>query len=269
MHLPQRSKNRYFLGHWNLNFFPIFIYISFTISILCIIKFLAFPYITLISQKYWSRLILFFLLFCFYLRLSIIFVGPGYLPFYANKKSLIEENNPLSGLVYNIEQYKYVSSNPPKFDAIFSLREGRFILRADQYSYFLTTWIGKKNQKLFIYLQIIELFLFMSYLGPISQAIFIIPNLYAISYYYYYFIVFILILLLVFCIINIFIIFEQIRLVSLGLTTFQEQNHNYNTVRFSPLKNWQDICGKSIWNWFLPIPAFPFQSDMSLAYEMN
>jgi hypothetical protein len=151
------GRPRYFLRHWECE--PgIPIGISLFVAFLIISYFVAVP----VGQKMGVRvvgiLIILILLFLFlWAYFSAMCSDPGFLPFnwILTRRSWYSWQEQLSGLALTPEQQEFAVLNenrPP--GCCFSRQSGRYVIHGDHICGWTANWIGKRNMKQFLLLQL-------------------------------------------------------------------------------------------------------------------
>ena len=142
--------NSYFINHWKIQYCPVFFVILLMISSVFIYFLKIYPLLGI--SHVFSIIIIIFFIFFFISYISIILVGPGYLPYFYPMELNLRNNSQidyLSGIVSNIEQENYVKQQPKLKRAGFFQKAKRIVLRPDHFCGWTGSFIGKKNHKLF------------------------------------------------------------------------------------------------------------------------
>lgn len=147
--------NKYFIGEWEFSpYTPIIVLslISSSYIVLCYISFVLFTidsFVILVIEL----LIGYFFIYSY---ISVIKVGPGYLPFYWSARHELNVDDigfhnavcP-DGVVTDERQLKWARSlSKPQRTSLFTSAR-RIVVRPDHLCMWTTVWIGKKNFKLF------------------------------------------------------------------------------------------------------------------------
>ena len=255
------SINAIFFGHWEFKpFYPFLV-----LFLLITSYFISFFVIT---QAYKAKILLNIILTLFFILsivtyFQIIINGPGYFPFYFPQK-FVDPNDP-SGILSTQEQNIWRVQQKRPNRCIFSKTARRYVIRPDHYCYWVSSWIGKKNQKYFVHFTfwcssyllsffIIDIGMFTD---PISVSIIEMGLyfLYAIASCFFF-------------IMCIWFFGIEINMISHNYTNWEQlnkiSNERYNTG--SCIGNFEDICGdrKTMWRWFLPISPFNPASNFEL-----
>lgn len=144
--------DRLFIQHWEVSLcIPILIALvliySASIYSILILRYLANSSLKIISLfEVFFFLVLFIWSYC-----ESAFSDPGFLPFdwIRTKKTLYSWEEQLTGLAIRPDQIEFAQAHHPPF-ASFSEMSGRFIIRADHFCGWITNWVGKRNHKVFI-----------------------------------------------------------------------------------------------------------------------
>jgi hypothetical protein len=167
-----------FWGHWEVRIFiPAGIFV-FSLSSLLLVLIGVLPAFGTEGWLMTPLFVIFFLLFQgHYFR--TIFEGPGYFPFYwadqdilppppdSRSMLLFQEDSPY-GIISNDRQLAWAANRPKPPRCIVSRSARRIVLRPDQFCTWTTVWIGKRNSKFFIMLNLysfLYLVLFVVYVA--------------------------------------------------------------------------------------------------------
>jgi hypothetical protein len=203
-----------------------------------------------------------------YSYVQVILLGPGYLPFYfpyTNPNNPSPSADALSGMVTNIEQEFYVKTlNLPARTKFFQSAR-RIVIRPDHLCAWTTSFIGKKNHKLF--------FLF-NFWGVVYVTGFTIATLRTIvgiagdDEVVFQLIVCVIYLILgaSFAILTGSFAVSGIWAISSNETTFETMKKESRRTEKSWIGNWEEVFGsREQWYlWLVPVPAFPVDDDRML-----
>lgn len=155
--LTEKKRQKRYCFYWQIEpLMPIFVccmmiypYLVYIICTITRIKSLATKIISLIQitigvvMFYWSYL-------------SSVFSDPGYLPFNwaKTKKTKYSWEELMDGTVSTEEQMEYIKNAKKPFDSSFSTSYGRYVLRADHICGWIANWVGKRNHKQFILMNV-------------------------------------------------------------------------------------------------------------------
>ena len=148
--------NKFFCNHWECNIRVPFLVLCFVILTYCLFCFEYFYYLPHNSLKSFYTISIFLILFI-WSYIATICEGPGYLPFYYPSMYPSRADGSLdylSGLVINDNQEQYMKSHPLPARTNFFHCTHRIVIRPDHYCDWIQSFIGKKNQKLFMLLLI-------------------------------------------------------------------------------------------------------------------
>lgn len=178
------STRKYYWGNWNIHYSPIII-ILLSLWVLIV----HFVYTMLYTSYFgyiFTPIILLALIFFYISYFSMIFVGPGYLPYYwyhANEKLIeyISTEDNFEGMAISQKQVNWMRFHikPPRcynFD-----NETRFVIRPSHFCTWAGVYVGKRNTKLFL-LTTIYAFLYC-FLMIISHSVTIIMRRSTLSQY--------------------------------------------------------------------------------------
>ena len=153
VNVPNKRRKRYFLQGWECRpCMPIIV--SCLILYSTIANFVCFfPYQYLIAQIILPIFILIFFVLFVWSYFAAVCMDPGYLPFNwaQTKKFKYSWEEQISGLAICEEQFNYAltkENRPPK--SSFSHSAGRYVIRADHICGWIANWVGKRNHKQFI-----------------------------------------------------------------------------------------------------------------------
>ncbi|OHT06979.1 DHHC zinc finger domain containing protein [Tritrichomonas foetus] len=308
------SINSFFFGHWEIRLFYPFLVLSLIFSSFGVAQFLIIPsYVNTKIFLYLILFILFSLTIISYFQ--VIKTGPGYFPFYFPLKSHQVPNTTNNQNSQNIQDHSNNQNNPidkhnqnVKFEknhlfydqfndpagilsnetqsswrvqqkrpnrCIFSKTARRYVIRPDHFCYWVSSWIGKKNQKLFAHFTfwcsayllsflVIDIGMFLNPI-PLSALNFWIFFVYACAACFF----------LLMCLW--FFAFEM-DMICHNYTHWEELNqipsNKYDTG--SCMKNYEDVCGPKteMWKWFLPLTPFKTKNNFDLiqnysSYDQN
>lgn len=151
--IPHSRRKRYFLRGWECKpFMPIVVVIL--ILFTTISHFVCFfPHQYIAAQIITPIFIAFFLVLFVWSYFAAVCMDPGYLPYnwIQTKKYSYTWQEQLSGLAVTNEQFNFAltkENRPPKCS--FSHSAGRYVIRADHICGWVANWIGKRNHKQFI-----------------------------------------------------------------------------------------------------------------------
>jgi hypothetical protein len=266
------STRRYYLNHWEIHYaMPsavlFTIYSSLCVYFTCQRSLLP----DLFGAKTSFFLIVTSLLFG-YCYISLILVGPGYLPFYYPLENPVPNtDNSLSGMVTNDGQLSYLrNSHLPARTGYFSCVK-RVVIRPDHYCGWAEAFIGKKNHKLFClfnfwglaYISAFIVTTIISIVNLLEMDDTLVPFgfcvLYAIAGF-------------VFAFVTGRFLLAQIYDGSINDTQFEQMKGVMFAHRGrSIVGNWEEICGPaSLWYlWLVPVPAFSPRNDRELLTAEN
>ncbi|EAY23648.1 DHHC zinc finger domain containing protein [Trichomonas vaginalis G3] len=219
--------------------------------------------------------ITFFMIMYMMSYLVCIYEGPGYLPYYYPFKSTKPIRN-------QTEILKGVASQPAQkihplkagdLDRCHYFKSvGRYIIRPDHFCAWTTSFIGRKNHKLFF------LFNFWGVIYITSLAIYTVKS--AIIYIldkddFKYVHIFILAIFLtygaVFIIMQVIFIFVCVKNFTLNETQYEQVKYENppNYRKKGIIRNWEEIFGpvKKIYTWLIPIGAFHGMDPEDLLYS--
>lgn len=212
--------------------------------------------------------------------IATILTGPGYLPFYyplqnPNPHGIIPDY--FSGMVSNEEQLVYVKNMklPRRTGYFGSVR--RIVIRPDHFCGWTTSFIGKKNHKLFFlfnfwgvtYISVYTVCCVIAAINVSAQT----PHVFAMVISLVYGM-----LGFLFALMTGNFAFSMLCEFSENITTFEEMQKRRNKDRESIPKynkgccfNWEEIFGpRDKWYlWLLPIPAFNVSDDRYLLQDYN
>jgi hypothetical protein len=206
-----------------------------------------------------------------YSYIKVILLGPGYLPFYfpyANPNNPDRATDALSGMVTNSEQEFYVKNLklPPRTRFFKSAR--RIVIRPDHLCSWTTSFIGKKNHKLFFLFN----FWAVIYISGFTIATLLTIIRLAVEGD--------VVLQLIICVIYLFLGFSFAILtgnfaitgiieISMNQTTFEGMKNISRNNKKSCIGNWEEVFGsrRRWYLWLLPISAFPTGDDRLLVVD--
>ena len=256
------KTDRVYCNYWEQSFFmPVFSCIMIFYALFC------FLFFTLPLLKPSTAVIAFFevfvslglFLWCYF---GAMCMDPGYLPFdwvYSQKCKYTPEEL-VSGTAVNNEQIMFGKRHKLKF-ASFSSSAGRYVIRADHICGWVTNWIGKRNHKQFILMNLygsiyaISLFIwrfFMRYFPKKNTEIAIILTLFSAG------------IEIMFGMTLIITFFDNIMALSNNETRVSKYKGESGAGE-SCCESIQEVCGKgSLLDWMIPKPAF---GDIIPLYE--
>lgn len=267
------KRSRYFLRHWEFApFMPIFVS---ALIIFCTLTYfvILLPNEYLPAQIFLTIIIIFFLILFCWSYFSAVCMDPGFLPFnwIQTKKFSYSWQDQLSGLAVTSEQFEFArhpSHRPPK--SSFSHSSGRFVIRGDHICGWIANWVGIRNHKQFILMNLYDgLFCLSLLIAPLSLH----RNLFSFSFNYTVFIVLSIAFEGAFC----------LTLLSMFITTLVDiYNHRTKLQRMRNQSNddpnnlevkrtfkesMEEVCGTKTCccNWLIPLPAF----DDTLVIDFN
>ena len=148
----ESDPERQFWGHWER-------FLCMPIFVSCLVFFTLLVWIFLVYNKYekrWMRIaapveVGFTLVMFLWSYFGASCMDPGYLPFdwVREKRLKYTWQEQLTGLGVRQDQIEFAKSHRPKF-ASFSKSAGRFVIRADHICGWIANWVGKRNHKQFM-----------------------------------------------------------------------------------------------------------------------
>lgn len=151
--IPRSKKKRYFLRGWECK--PLMpIVVSILILFTTISHFICFfPHQYFFAKVITPIFIFIFLILFVWSYFAAACMDPGYLPYnwVQTKRFSYTWQEQLSGLAVTRSQFNFAltkENRPPKCS--FSHSAGRFVIRADHICGWVANWIGKRNHKQFI-----------------------------------------------------------------------------------------------------------------------
>lgn len=148
-----KPKPRYFCRHWEISLtmpivvpililYPLVIYFIFTI-----------PYSYLACQIIGPIIIFFMMIMFLWSYFATVCMDPGFLPYnwVQTKKFYYSWQDQLSGCALTKEQIEFAKrpeNRPP--GSSFSTQSGRYVIRADHICGWVANWVGKRNHKQFM-----------------------------------------------------------------------------------------------------------------------
>lgn len=260
-----------YINHWKIQYgFPIgveFVIISSYLVAILVHR----PNVSFIGPKTTFLLTVFMILFA-YSYVATILVGPGYLPFYFPMKLSQGPTRPdyLSGMVTRGDQLDYSKSQKFPNRTRFFNSAARYVIRPDHLCAWVTSFIGKKNHKLFFLFNFwgviyITLFCYCCIrtivetiftIGPDTAVFFAIVFLYTALGFSFLFL-------------TGNFTQQNIRQITLNRTQFEIMKDMPALLhrKYPWYRNWEEVFG-SINEWYLwliPIPAFRGIDDYSLS----
>ncbi|OHT05363.1 DHHC zinc finger domain containing protein [Tritrichomonas foetus] len=245
-----------FCGHWMVQLFPTLLLCIFHCSTLIIWYFDIIQCRHEVKNLYYLYGIVLFTFLCSCISyILIICYGPGYLPYnWAETHEMnLSWEREMSLIAIYKEQVEFArfNSRPPR--SSFSIKARRFVLRADHYCIWVTSWIGLKNQRYF---------LLMTFYVPLYHLLTLVFryhwwNLVLKKWRFIYILSFTVMLLQLFI-----IIFSLIQFIKGLKNTIQNRtlierwssNHWYKIPQKNCISNFEEICGskKLFLFWFFP-----------------
>jgi hypothetical protein len=156
-----------FWGHWEIRPLIPFLVVALSLSSFIILFTLVIPHFGLEGLLISPLIVVFFLLFLLHYVRAII-DGPGYFPFYwafrdvlppppLQTDPLISSDESPYGIISTEEQHLWAHQHrkPPR--SILSKSARRMVLRPDHFCAWATVWIGKRNEKFFILMNLYSL----------------------------------------------------------------------------------------------------------------
>lgn len=173
-YFPQR--NFLICNHWIPNYLYIFIFLTTLISSALLIVYdcekfyflkqnndvtidfynknkLGSNIIDALTSRYCIYSVLCFVLLCVLMSyLLIIMKGPGYVPYNwcQTRRMNYDFNYMMSNLAFTDQQYSFALNSDHPERSYFSKKMKRYILKADHYCYWSSSWIGANNFRFFI-----------------------------------------------------------------------------------------------------------------------
>lgn len=259
--IPNSRRKRYFLRGWEFHPQMPTLIVSFILYTTITYYLCVFPHQSQIAQIVHPIFLSILLVFSVWSYFACVCMDPGYLPFnwIQTKRTKYTWEEQLSGLAVTDGQFNFAmlkENRPPKCS--FSHSAGRFVIRGDHICGWAANWIGKRNHKQFILMNLYSgLFALTLAMGPLFVEKFfklhlkflipvIISLLIEIPYALYVF----------FALATTLVDFAKDR------TKLHRMKENKNTQlnevrKKSFLQSLQEVCGNgSYWCWMIPIPAF-------------
>lgn len=260
------SIKSYFVNEWRVRIFRPFLtclliihsYITFMFSYAKELNLRTF-YVVLES--------IFFLLFMFS-YVSAILVGPGYLPFHYPMREESDLDNMYGGIVTNKRQFRYVRARRDSNVVRYFRKARRYVIRPDHYCYFMETFIGKKNMKLFLHFNIWgALYLGTFVINSISSII--LTDYSKASYLDITILVVDFILSYFFFIYTLLFILNVISSIISGKNNYErmlEDAYLIDIDRKGGFSELLSVCGplSRFYLWILPVPAFTDRDEYDL-----
>ncbi|OHS98041.1 DHHC zinc finger domain containing protein [Tritrichomonas foetus] len=257
--VPNKKRKRHFLRHWEFKpgmpIFVILVILYTTIThFVCI-----FPLQYFIAQIISPFIIVFFLILFLSSYFGAVCMDPGFLPYnwIETKRFKYSWEEQLSGLAVTDSQFAFATSTPNRPpQCSFSHSAGRYVMRADHICGWVANWIGKRNHKQFMLMNLYGGFFSSSLVagffcvegGPLKiDSKYLLPTLPA------------------FCIELSF----ALTLFSMFATTLVDLKRNRakiqkmresageQTTKISMRQSMEEVCGSgSCCSWCIPTPAF-------------
>lgn len=267
------STKKYYLNHWEIHlFYPISVlYVIFS-SYIVILK-CIYPNVDWLNRKILIPLTIFMILFS-YSYLSVILVGPGYLPYYYPMRfNGDKDNDYLSGIVTTKEQQNYLQKKKYPTRVRYFRSVQRLVIRPDHLCAWVSSFIGKKNHKLFFLFNMWGVLYISLFNYCIIRGFFTIVVLLQTENRIILFII-----VIIYIILGLSFLFltgnftqQNIRHISENRTQLEiMKGENPNQYRKdSIISNWEEVFGsiKQWYLWLIPIPAFYKLDDYSLSIE--
>lgn len=267
------SNKRFYLNHWEIHLgYPIgvlyVIFSSYFVILKCI-----YPNVNWLNRKIIIPLTIFMILFS-YSYLAVIYVGPGYLPYYYPARYSQDKNEDyLSGLVTTNEQQEFIKRKKYPTRVRYFRSAQRLVIRPDHLCAWVSSFIGKKNHKLFFLFNMWGVLYISLFNYCILRGLFTIVILFETENRYILFIIVIIyiILGLSFLLLTGKFTLQNIRHITENRTQLEIMKGE-NPTQFkkdSLIKNWEEVFGsrKQWYLWAIPIPAFYKLDDYSLSIE--
>ena len=263
--------NKFFCNHWECKFHVPFLVLSFISATYITFCFEYFYYLPHKSLKSFYTISAFFLLLI-WSYFATICEGPGYLPFYYPSMHPLRTDGSvdyLSGLAINENQEQYIKSHQLPTRTNFFHSTYRIVIRPDHYCNWIESFIGKRNQKLFL--------LVLVY-GFCYSSLFFIHNLRAIYYIFklqtFSPLMIISILFLIISLIFEIYLFTEVLQQFIGIITNYTSFDRLKQQHFETSGCWQNIqevfgSWKQIIFWPIPIGAFCFLDDYLLVDDLE
>lgn len=153
LYIPHSKKKRYFLRGWEFKSLMPAIIVALLLFVTTAHFVCFFPYQYFPAQVILSIFIFIFFVLTNWAYFATVCMDPGFLPYNwaETKKFHYTWQEQLSGLAVTEQQFDFAltkGNRPPKCS--FSHSAGRFIIRADHICGWTANWIGKRNHKQFI-----------------------------------------------------------------------------------------------------------------------
>jgi hypothetical protein len=255
----------WFLEHWE-------IHIAMPLTVLFIIYSSLAVYLTCelrccpdkFGFKFTAFLVVTSILFGYCYGQTIL-IGPGYLPFYyplANPNSRSGTDDYMSGMVTNPEQEFYVKNLTLPERTAFFRSARRVVVRPDHFCGWATSFIGKKNHKVFflfnfwglIYTTAFSIATLIAIIDVLQNEDAVLETIFCIIY---------LILGIPFALLTGSFVCSMTYEFTINRTTFEgmKQNEAANERGGTCIANWEEVFGpREKWYLWL-IPILPFDTD--------
>ncbi|OHT09148.1 DHHC zinc finger domain containing protein [Tritrichomonas foetus] len=253
------KKSHLFLRHWE--FQPAFPILVTCLTLFCLIDYFvtAAPYQYKIIQIIAPFPIFIFLGLFMWSYFGAVCMDPGYLPFnwIQTQKFYYTWQEQLSGIAVTQEQVNFAKTpknRPPHCS--FSTSAGRYVLRADHICGWIANWVGKRNHKQFMLMNLYGglyagcLFAFQFGVKDLHQMFdremsILIPQVLGLA------------LDGAFMLVLICMFFQTLSELAINRTKIQKMKNMEGGKSYSCLESMQEVCGtgnKCLW--CCPTPAF-------------
>lgn len=261
--IPNSRKKRYFLRGWEFQPLMPIIIVSLILFTTITYFICIFPHQSLVAQIIMPIFISILLVLSIWSYFACVFMDPGYLPFNwaQTKRFSYTWEEQLSGLAVISAQFNYAllkENRPPKCS--FSHSAGRFVIRGDHICGWAANWIGKRNHKQFILMNL--------YSGLFASTLVIgslfVPHFFSLPKK-----------ILITAILAIFVeiayaifVFSAFGSTMIDLVNNRTKlnkmkdnaninNSQLNERKISFTESMQEVCGNSSYlYWMIPLPAF-------------
>ncbi|OHT12393.1 DHHC zinc finger domain containing protein [Tritrichomonas foetus] len=265
------ATGEYYLNHWHIHYgFPFaveFVIISSYLVAILVHQ----PNVSFYSSAFVFFLTVFMLLFAYSYVVTIL-VGPGYIPFYYPMKISQGPTRPdyLSGMVTREDQLEYAKSQKIPNRTRFFNSAHRFVIRPDHLCAWVTSFIGKKNHKLFFLFNFwgviyISLFVYSCF-RTLYETIF---SICAERAFFFAICIIYTALGISFLLLTGSFLKQNISQISQNRTQFEimKQMPPMLHRQYPWYRNWEEVFGSvSEWYlWLIPIPAFRGIDDYALS----
>ena len=276
------GKGFFFLGHWEFKpLFPMLVSLIILTTYLfglCLINPIFSTTAEIICDFLLTVLVIIYL-FCYFM---IIVEGPGYFPFYYsgiknNKIKNVPEYIPRFsdspyGVIVNTDQYLFAQVNDKPNRSILAKSARRIIIRPDHLCQWTSSWIGKKNMKMFIQFNFYGAIYCLVYLILCITSLVTLISKVEVNYVKFGWIIPFLLLSFSFLLWQLNNTIYSIKMMIDGRTSWEKWNKiDQNKFNKGRKKNIEDVFGSnpSICSYLCPTPPFKNISEEELVSDYN